>query len=230
MSGKKNVHLGHRERMRERFAEDGFDNYRPHEVLEQLLFETRPRVNTNPVGHDLIDRFGNVMNVLDADPEELQKVDGIGKTSAEFLASIKEEISDMIRDQYREMEKVTREMTAFLADWFMKKDSGKAGIIALDRDGIFREWYDADIIYEENEFSPEKTGDGIVSLVGEGRYIIVFAENKALPRSDVYKLLDHTVKSGLVMADAYALCGHKPVSLIFPEKEKEIDSPFFGKI
>ncbi len=230
MSGKKNVHLGHRERMRERFAEDGFENYRPHEVLEQLLFEVRPRVNTNPVGHNLIDRFGNVMNVLDADPKDLQKVDGIGKTSAEYLASIKEEVSDLIREQYREMGKVTREMIAFLADWFMKKDSHKAGIIALDRDGVFREWYDADIKYEENVFSPEKTGDGIVSLVGEGRYIIVLAENNALPRSDVYKLLDHTVKSGVVMADAYVLCGHKPVSLIFPEKEKEVDSPFFGKI
>ena len=215
---KTNVHEDHRERMRERFSKNGFDNYRPHEVLEQLLFECRPRVNTNPLGHELENRFGSIMNVLDAPPEEIGKVDGIGVKSAEFLSTVKSRLSELICEQYRTMGKVTAEMTAFLVDWFMKRETGNLGVILCDDDGVFREWKEIRYMYGgENGFDYLSVGDCLFDLVEHGKFIIVFNDTDIVPKSTVYRLLDYCSAKGIVMSDAYIMKGHKPVSLLFRE-------------
>lgn len=64
---------GHRQRMRDRFYDGGevFDNFKPHEVLEMILYFTIPRRNTNELAHALIDRFGSFHGVLNADRNDL---------------------------------------------------------------------------------------------------------------------------------------------------------------
>ena len=57
----------------------------PHKVLEMLLFYSIPRIDTNEIAHKLLDHFGSLANVLDATPEELKKVQGIGDNSAVML-------------------------------------------------------------------------------------------------------------------------------------------------
>ena len=82
------MHDGHRKRMKDRFYSDGgFDNFAQHEILEMLLYSTNARGDTNPIAHALIERFGNLANVLEASPEELKEVKGIGENSA-FLISM----------------------------------------------------------------------------------------------------------------------------------------------
>ena len=86
MTGKvKNIHEGHRQRLRKRFAENGFNGFHPHEILEFILFYSIPRANTNEIAHNLINHFGSVYNVFKAGTEELSKVNGIGLKSAEFI-------------------------------------------------------------------------------------------------------------------------------------------------
>jgi hypothetical protein len=53
-------HKGHRDRMRQRFlkSDDRLSSFAPHEVLELLLFYGIPRVNVNPVAHQLLKRCG----------------------------------------------------------------------------------------------------------------------------------------------------------------------------
>ncbi len=81
----KNPHEGHRERLRERYARSGMDDFAPHEVLELLLTYAIPRVDVNGLAHTLIDRFGSVAGVMDAAEEELAKVKGIGPKTAKFI-------------------------------------------------------------------------------------------------------------------------------------------------
>lgn len=57
----------------------------PHEMLEAMLFYGKPRVNTNPLAHKLIDTFGSVGKVLNADLDELKLVRGVGDKTAEYL-------------------------------------------------------------------------------------------------------------------------------------------------
>ena len=79
------IHEGHRERLKNRFREDGLDNFDPVNVLELLLFYCIPRRDTNEIAHELINHFGGLVQVLEAPVEELIKVDGISKNAATFL-------------------------------------------------------------------------------------------------------------------------------------------------
>ncbi len=84
------MHEGHRERMREKYLQNGINALAPHEVLELLLFFSQPRVNTNETAHRLLETFRSFSGVLDADIESLCSVDGVGKNSALLLHLIKD--------------------------------------------------------------------------------------------------------------------------------------------
>lgn len=82
------IHQGHRQRLRNRFLEQGLDQFTEVQVLELLLFYCIPRQDTNELAHRLIRYFGSFSQVLDADVEELVKVEGIGENAATFLKLI----------------------------------------------------------------------------------------------------------------------------------------------
>ena len=79
-------HAGHRERLRKRFAENGFSGFAEHEILELLLTFAIPRINTNPHAHRLINQFGSLNKVLEANQKELEVVDGIGPQASTLLS------------------------------------------------------------------------------------------------------------------------------------------------
>ncbi len=81
-------HNGHRARMKKRFLEHGSDSFDDHHLLEMLLFFALPRVNTNLLAHDLLDRFGSIEGVLDAAPDELMSVPGMGEHAAALVKLI----------------------------------------------------------------------------------------------------------------------------------------------
>ena len=66
------MHEGHRRRMYQKLKNG--DNLYEHEVLEMLLFNAYPRKNTNPVAHELLERFPSISAVLSADIDELMSV------------------------------------------------------------------------------------------------------------------------------------------------------------
>lgn len=79
------IHDGHREKMRRRFLSGGLESFADHEALELLLFYAIPRRDTNPIAHELMDRYGSLSAVLSAPVEDLQKVEGIGESAAILL-------------------------------------------------------------------------------------------------------------------------------------------------
>lgn len=94
-----NVHEGHRERLRERYRENGVDGFSDHELLELLLGYTISRRDTNGLGHDLIREFGNLRGVFEAPEQDLEAVRGMGDKSA-FLLKL---ISGLCRRYYQEL-------------------------------------------------------------------------------------------------------------------------------
>ena len=82
------MHEGHRERMKNRFITEGLDNFEQHQVLELLLFFTIPMKDTNLLAHDLIKKYGSLSGVLEADPDDLVKVLGVGMNTALLLSLI----------------------------------------------------------------------------------------------------------------------------------------------
>jgi len=79
---------GHRQRLRDKFTNNGLDSFHDHEILELLLFYAIPRRNTNGIAHELIKAFGSLSDVLDAPIEKLKTVDGIGDNAATLLKLI----------------------------------------------------------------------------------------------------------------------------------------------
>jgi DNA repair protein RadC len=95
------LHRGHRDRMRRRAQEEGLDGFADHEVLELLLFAVLPRVNTNPIAHRLLARFGSLSAVLEADPKDLATVAGVGRRAAQFLPSLPQLARRILQDRVR---------------------------------------------------------------------------------------------------------------------------------
>ena len=81
----KSIHAGHRERIRERLRAAGMNAFSDHEVLELLLTYAIARQDVNPLAHELINTFGSLSAVLDADEKELLRVKGMGKNAALLL-------------------------------------------------------------------------------------------------------------------------------------------------
>lgn len=85
MSDNTNIHQGHRKRMKSSMLEHGLDGLNDHQVLEILLFYAKPQGDTNPIAHRLIQHFGTLKGVLEADYEDLLRVDGIGENAASLI-------------------------------------------------------------------------------------------------------------------------------------------------
>ena len=81
----KNNAKGHRERVRKKFLENGFNGLEDYEVLELLLFYVIPRKDTKAIAKELIKRFKTLANVLKADTLELKTVNGLGDVAITFL-------------------------------------------------------------------------------------------------------------------------------------------------
>ncbi|MBO5354920.1 MAG: RadC family protein [Clostridia bacterium] len=79
------VHTGHRARMKQRFTENDGKGLADHELLEMLLYYIIPRCDTNDLAHRLIEEFGSLVGVLEADAAMLCRVDGIKENAALYL-------------------------------------------------------------------------------------------------------------------------------------------------
>ena len=84
------MHEGHRNRMLDRANTEDLQD---HELLEIILFNPIPRKNTNETAHKLLATFGSLSGVLSADEAELTRVEGVGKRTAQYLASVRELVS-----------------------------------------------------------------------------------------------------------------------------------------
>ncbi|KQO87993.1 MULTISPECIES: DNA repair protein RadC [unclassified Methylobacterium] len=72
-------YLGHRDRLRARFAQAGADALPDYELLELVLFRAIPRRDVKPLAKALIRRFGSFAEVVSAEPNRLAEVDGVSQ-------------------------------------------------------------------------------------------------------------------------------------------------------
>jgi DNA repair protein RadC len=83
-----NIHEGHRERLRELYRANGMDGMADHVVLELLLTYAIPRKDVNEIAHRLLNTFGSLLAVMEADIDQLTAFDGIGKRTATYLHTL----------------------------------------------------------------------------------------------------------------------------------------------
>lgn len=81
-------HVGHRDRLRQRFLDGGSDALADYELLELLLFTAIPRKDVKPLAKDLLATFGSLHKMFAAPVSELTKVKGISENTATYLKSV----------------------------------------------------------------------------------------------------------------------------------------------
>lgn len=84
-----NIHKKHRERLKKEFADGGFNTFTPtHKWLELLLFYCVPRIDTNPLAHELINKYKTLYGVLQAPTSELIEFNGLTESNVWLLKMI----------------------------------------------------------------------------------------------------------------------------------------------
>lgn len=69
---------GHRQRLRDKFLQQGIDGFNDEEIIELLLTLGTPRKDCKTTAREALKRFGSLAAVLEADKQALTKIPGIG--------------------------------------------------------------------------------------------------------------------------------------------------------
>lgn len=82
-------HLGHRERLRQRFMQGGADAMPDYELLELVLFKAQPRRDMKDLSKRLLARFGSFAEVINAPDVLIKEVNGAGDRVVEELRIVR---------------------------------------------------------------------------------------------------------------------------------------------
>ncbi len=116
-------HEGHRQRLKNRFLNDGLSGFEKHNILELLLFYSIPQKDTNDIAHELLDTFGSLKGVFDADFNELIKVKGVKENTATLIKLIPQLSREYMLDEFDE-EKVF-DKAEKIGKYFIRKYIGE---------------------------------------------------------------------------------------------------------
>ena len=127
------THDGHRQRLKTEFLARP-DSFPDHKLLELLLFYANPRSDTNPLAHELLDHFGSLAGILDASPEELQKVKGVGEHAAVLFKAAKELSGRYLtaRTQVDDIAQSSRDYYALLQPYFFGARNEQTCLLCMD--------------------------------------------------------------------------------------------------
>lgn len=84
----KKLHEGHRKRIKTRYLEEGIDAFEDYQVLELLLFYCIPMKDTNELAHEMINEYGSLAGVFEANPKDISKRCGISENAAILVSLI----------------------------------------------------------------------------------------------------------------------------------------------
>lgn len=181
------IHEGHRQRLKERFCNEGLDNFNDLYVLELLLFYSIKRKDTNLIAHRLLDRFGTLRQVLDASRSELMKVEGVGEHTAVFLSLIRDvgRYYQIDREKEGKVLRSLNECGAYVKQYFFGRNVETVFLLCLDS--------------KCKLLSCRKVGEGSVNSAGISvRRIVEIALNEGASTA----ILAHNHPSGLAIPSA----------------------------
>lgn len=172
----KSVHKGHRQRVRDKFLKHGLDSFTEFEVLEFLLYYSIPYKDTNEIAHRLIDKFGSLNAVLEAEYYDLMEVNGISENSASLIVLYRELFKYVRTSKYAQKYLPTSSAVGqFCCDYFYNHVEESFILISMDSN---RTVQCIDVISKgtENEtaFYPRKI---MKTIVKNRASSVIFAHN-----------------------------------------------------
>jgi len=113
---------GHRARLRAKFLKSGLTALNDYEVVELLLTLGQPRKDCKQAAKDAIKRFKDLRGVLEAPPEELETIEGIGPANSFGIAFAREVSSEYLKEKARDKLSLNSEKAVY--DYLYQSMSG----------------------------------------------------------------------------------------------------------
>ena len=173
----KNIHSGHRKRVKANVIKNGFSQLEEHKLLELMLFYSIPREDTNELAHKLINHFGSFEEVFKADIEQLKRVDGVGENTAIMIAATGETFNRISKAKppKKRVYKNTKDLKELAFSLLNGEKNEKVFLICFDAKKTLKRYT---VISEGDEISSEiNMKEVIKNLVDSDSSIAVLAHN-----------------------------------------------------
>ena len=173
----KNIHSGHRKRVKANVIKNGFSQLEEHKLLELMLFYSIPREDTNELAHKLINHFGSFEEVFKADIEQLKRVDGVGENTAIMIAATGETFNRISKANppKKRVYKNTEDLKELAFSLLKGEKNEKVFLICFDAKKTLKRYT---VISEGDEISSEiNMKEVIKNLVDSDSSLAVLAHN-----------------------------------------------------
>ena len=173
----KNIHSGHRKRVKANVIKNGFSQLEEHKLLELVLFYSIPREDTNELAHKLINHFGSFEEVFKADVDQLKRVDGVGDNTAVMIAAMGETFGRISKAKppKKRVYKTAEDLKELAVSLLQGEKNEKVYLICFDAKKILKRYT---VISEGDEVSSEiNMKEVIKNLVDSDSSIAVLAHN-----------------------------------------------------
>lgn len=72
-------YVGHRKRQKDKFLKNPPSSFSDYELVELMLFQSVPRKDVKPLAKELLNKFGNLNNLINATRESLSEIRGMNQ-------------------------------------------------------------------------------------------------------------------------------------------------------
>lgn len=103
----KELKEGHRMRLKQKYMTAGVEAFSDYEIIELLLSYAILRKDTKPLAKELIQQFGSIRGIMDADLSDLKRIDGISEHTAILFKLTKELSTLYLKEKAREKTQIS---------------------------------------------------------------------------------------------------------------------------
>jgi DNA repair protein RadC len=123
MEGK--LHEGHRQRLKEKYLSNGLEHFSDHEVIELLLFYAIPRKNTNEIAINMINEYGSLAGLCEADPRDICNNCEVSENTAILISLVSSLSGRYIGDKENKYNDETLSKPEYAGEYAIKLFYGK---------------------------------------------------------------------------------------------------------
>lgn len=204
---KNSNNLGHRSRVRKKFLQSLGEELHDYELLEILLFAASPRQDTKLLAKKLIEKFGDISAVVNAEVLALQEVEGVGEAAITQIKIISRIIQRVLKNSVK--------MKPILNNWQAVLDYVSASLKNLNHE-VFR------VLFLDKKH--QLIEDELLGI-GENGHVFVSAKTiakKALILHAASVILLHNHPTGEAKASASDIKTTKEISTVLKNLDIKI--------
>lgn len=221
-------HDGHRKRVVDRYLNYP-QSFKDHELLELILFNAMPRVNTNPVAHKLMTRFSCIRNIFEAEPQDLLEVEGVTESMVAYLKTYAMIESKLYTQHKGRKLNLQDECKMLIKEFGGHRNEHIFYITATEDKTVMSK-----LIYTLNDPDRVRLSAPILKNImktGNTKYLLV-AHNHPTDDpnpsiDDIFcykKILYHTADLGVKLVDFCIICNHSYLSFNLSELSKRLET------